>query len=194
MDKGKVEGVAFDLTAKVVPAAYLLILGWPVSKITPAKLCIDETHADSNVTDHAGTDTADGFCVIHVLQPYAGLLHFALWPACTTDCNCECPCLLCSQHHNHQRRELYLSSGQQQIPPLRDKASSILAPSTKDQSMPTSAMKVGHMLACYNLISDALLQACFCRTCASTQLWHKRERLWLLCQSHILLTVSGKQL
>ena len=88
-----------------------------------------------------------------------GLLHLALWQqVVTTDSNCDCPCLMCSQHHNHKRLELCLSSGQQQIPPLRDKASSISAPSTKDQSMPTLAMKVRRMLACLQHMSDALLQ------------------------------------
>ena len=77
---------------------------------------------------------------------HTGLLRLALCPAYTTDCNYDCPCLLCSQHHNHKRQELYLSSGQQQIPPFRDKASSILAPSTRDHSMPMLATKVRRML------------------------------------------------
>ena len=125
---------------------------------------------------------------IYVLQPYAGLLHFALWPACTTDCNCECPCLLCSQHHSHQRRELYLSSGQQQIPPLRDKASKYFGPFYKG---PINA-NVGnegwtHAVGLLTtLISDALLQACFCRTSVHPLSFGIKESwLWLLCQSHI---------
>lgn len=93
---------------------------------------------------------------------HTGLLRLALCPAYTTDCNYDCPCLLCSQHHNHKRQELYLSSGQQQIPPFRDKASKYFGPFYKG---PLNA-NVGnegqtHAVGCLQHISDALLQACF---------------------------------